>query len=536
MSSFPTYFLKCGPLKRRKQPQTVPGTVNVPLGYRLHERCDCKILPLPESFEHFEEERRREYEHLIKILDFEEQTNRRIRKKKVWQRVQQGLAEHEDEVNERRDRLRELLLREQMNLTREVVYQAQHGDDARMDEMRQRNAELRREQEEQRLAIVAAKRMQQYLEQCPEAREKIAKRSTVQAKMGNLAQIADNEAKKRAEKELDNLWHELMLKEVEMKKEREVEEAKNRCVIEQTNLSTLAKQMAGKLALKEHKKQVQQEDKEYMEQLMKKFREEELKRLEKEREDREKLKKDLQDQILVAKRQLAERARHEQEIDRLRQTLAEEELARERSKIQETSAALRKELLAYLQYLEDLRKEEAKRNIEVDRIVQQWMKDSADERDLAKKKFKEFQQRNLQEVLRAREEQLKIKCEREKQEMEQRRLEKEALEMDIELNAKLAAHAKELKKKKMLCYRGELEEQWRQTDEARRREKQEDIERVKLEELRQQQEYEKLTDELLNASENIVPHPFKILLKQCAARYAAEKEGHCYCPPPLSEQ
>lgn len=439
-------------------------------------------------------------------------------------------------MEERRGRLRELLLREQMSLTREVVDQAQHGDDARMDEMRERSEQLRKQQEEQRLAVVAAKRMQQYLAQCPEFRQRILKKFAIDAKMGNLAQMADNEAKKRAEKELDGLWHELMLKDVEMKKEREIEEMKNRCLIEQSNVSTLAKQIAGKLALEEQRKEVEREDREYIEQMLKKLREEDARKLEEERRKRETLKKELQDQILIAKRQLAERARQEAEMDRLRQTLAEEELAKERSKIKESSAALRKELLSYLEYLEELRKEEARRNIELDRTVEQWMKDAAAKRDLAKKKMKEAKQKSLQEMLRSLEEQLKIKCDREKQEMEERRLEKEALEKEIELNAKLAARAKEEARNKMLCYGKELEDQWTQISEARRRERAEEIEKIRLEELKQQEEYQKLTEELLNASENITPHPFKILLKQCAARYAAEKEGHCYCPPPLPEE
>ncbi|XP_076246468.1 uncharacterized protein LOC143186644 [Calliopsis andreniformis] len=443
------------------------------------------------------------------------------------------MSAYEEGVNTRREKLREILLREEMGLTREVVDQAQHGDDARMDEMRQRKEELHKEQEEQRLALVAAKRMQQYLAQVPEIRQKLVKKSTVEAKLGNLAQMADNEAKRQADKELDRLWHELMLKDVEAKKEREVEEAKKRCLVQQETLTTLAKQMAGKLALEEQKKQLLKEDMEYMEQVREMLRKEELERLEKERQNRENLKRDLQEQILLAKRRLAEQAQKEKEMEQLQLILDAQEMAKEQSKIQETSAALRRELLAYLQYLEDLRKEEVRRNVEVDRIVEQAMKDASLRRDLAVKEFKEARQRGLQEVLRGLEEQLRLKSEKEKEELEQRRLEKEALEKEMELEAKLAANAKEEAKCRRLCYRKELEEQWKLADEARRQAAGED-EKFRLEEEKRQEEYQKLTEELLKASENITPHPFKILLKECAARYAAEKEGHCYCPPPLN--
>lgn len=446
-----------------------------------------------------------------------------------------GLAAYEEGVNARREKLREILLREQVSLTREVVDQAQHGDDARMDEMREKTGKLRKQQEEQRLALVAAKRMQQYLAQVPEIREKLVKKRTVEAKLGNVAQMADNEAKRLAEKELDTMWHELMLKEVQGKMERDVEEAKKRCLVQQETVTTLAKQMAGKMAFEEQKKQLLKEDIEYMEQVRELLRQEELERMEKERQKRENLKRDLQEQILFAKRRLAEQAQKETEMEQLQLILNAHELEKEQSKIHATSTALRKELLAHLQYLEDLRNEEARRNLEVDRIVEQAMKDASARRNRTVKEFKESRQRGLQEVLRGREEQLKIKSEKEKEELEQRRLEKEALEKEMELEAKLAARVKEEAKCRRLCYKKELEEQRRLADEARRRAAEEN-ERFHLEEEKRQEEYQKLTEELLKASENITPHPFKILLKECAARYAAEKEGHCYCPPPLDDE
>ncbi|XP_017876446.1 trichohyalin-like [Ceratina calcarata] len=534
MSFFPLDDIRCGPIRSRKHPQDVIGTANTPWGYRVKERTKCSLVKLPPSFEHYDEEKRREIEQLEKILDFVEHTNRRIKKKKIKQRVQQGLAEYEDTVNTRREKLREILLKEEMGLIHEVIYQAQHGDDARMDEIRRRTEEIRKEQEEQRLALVAAKRMQQYLLQCVEVREKLSKKSTIEAKQSNLAQMADNEAKRQAEKELEGMWHQLMLKEVEAKKEREVEEAKRRILVQESDMSILANQVAGKLALEEQKKQVTQEDAEHLKRLLEEFHQEELRKFEIERENREKLKKELQEQILIAKRKLAEESRHEAEMDRMREMIAAEELAKEQASIKESSAALRKELLAFIEYLEELRKEEAKREVEMDRIIEESLKCVSYRRDQAVRKFKQAREKIMRDVLEGREEQMKLKGEREEEEQRQRRLEKEMLEAEIESEAKLAAHAKEERKNKMLRYRKELEDQWKWTEDKRRQELETD-KKMYLEELKRQEEYQKLTDELLNASENITPHPFKILLRECAARYAAEKEGRCYCPPPLVE-
>ncbi|XP_076228619.1 cilia- and flagella-associated protein 53 [Nomia melanderi] len=446
-----------------------------------------------------------------------------------------GLAAHEDTVNERRQKLREVLLREQMSLTREVVDQAQHGDDARMDEMRERTEQLRKQQEEQRLALVAAKRMQQYLARCPEIREQMAKKYTVEVKESNLIQMAENEAKRRENEEIEKLWHNLMLRDVEAKKEREVEEAKTRCLGGREVVMTLEKQIAGKLALEEQKKQIQEEDREYVACLKEEMRKEELERLENERRKRDALKKELQGQVLGAKRRLAEKARREAEMDRLRDTLAAAELAKEKSKIKESSVVLRRELLAYLQYLEDVRKEEAMRDVAVDRIIEESAKEANARRDLAVKQFKEARKRVLQDVLRGRDEQMELQRQRERDEEEKRRLEREEMEKAIETEAKLTIYARQEDKDRKLRYKRDLEEQRKCADDCRRREA-EGTEKWYREEAKRREEDLKLTDELLTASEDITPHPFKVLLKQCAARYAAEKEGQCYCPPPLSAE
>lgn len=84
---------QCGPLKPRKHPTVAIGSLNAPWGYRLRERSGCKTVKIPESYEEHRLQKEREYEHLTKILEFENQTNSKIKKKSVWQRVQQGTSE-----------------------------------------------------------------------------------------------------------------------------------------------------------------------------------------------------------------------------------------------------------------------------------------------------------------------------------------------------------------------------------------------------------------------------------------------------------
>ncbi|XP_015173028.1 PREDICTED: trichoplein keratin filament-binding protein-like [Polistes dominula] len=449
------------------------------------------------------------------------------------------MAEYEESINVRRDKLRDLILKEEMELTREIIEQAQHGNDFRMEEMREETERLRRQQEEERLALLATKRMQQYIERHSELRTQLTKRFTKEAKSCNLVQMAENEAKRRAENELEELWHELMLREIKAKEDREIEEAKKRFHQQQDALTTLAKQVAGKLALEEEEKRVRKEEREYLEQLWENVRKEETKKLETERKKREALKKELEEQASRAKRILIERAKEEAKIDETLNDLAKEELEREKQAVKESSIALRQELLAYLKYLEELREEEAKRNLEVDKIIEESMKDANARRDLAVKRFKEMRERNLREVLLGREEQLRLK--KESMEREKRSIENEKilLEKEIETNAKLSAIMKEEERKKMICYGKDLKEQQKYYEIVRAREREED-EKIYQDGLKREEEYQKLNEVLLKATENIArPHPFNLLLKEYETRHRCQlvlekpEEVLSYCPPSL---
>lgn len=425
------------------------------------------------------------------------------------------------------------MLNEETNLTREIVEEAQRGNDARLEEMRTRTEELRKRRGEEQEALIAAKRMQQYLASCPEVKQTLSKRAAVEAKQCNIAQMVDNEAKRSEEEELDALWHQIMLKELETKKREEAEESAKRTSAQQEAVSMLAKQLADKLALEDERKRIKNNERAKLEQLWEDVRQAERRNLETERWKREKLKSELEEQILMTKRFLAERAREEAAADRAFRMLAEKEVATEKARARKDVTVLRMELLAYLKYLEDLRQEEAKRNLEVDAIVRQSYEDAEARRRLALKKFKEARERGIQEVLRGREEQLRMKREAQEEERRLKIEEKEAVEKQIEMNTNLAAVEQEKMRQRTLRYRLDLEEQWQEVEATRRRELEEDR-RQNAETKRRADEYQRLTNELLNASENITPHPFKVLLQQCAARHAAEREGRSYCPPALT--
>lgn len=413
---------------------------------------------------------------------------------------------------------------------REIEEVAQRDERARFEEQLARMEELRKRHEEEHEATVAAKQMQRYLASCPDIKQELSRRSVIDAQRCNAAQMVNNEARRLAEKELDAVWHEIMLRESEAERQKETEESERRTLAQQETLSTLAGQVADKLTLEGEKKRVERDEQEHLERLCEDMRRAELRNLEMERQKREKLKGELEEQILTAKKFLAERAREEAMVDCAFRTLAEDELAREKARAKQDTAALRAELDSYLKYLKDLQQEEVKRDLEMEAIVRQSHENIETRRELALKKFKETRRRAAQEVLRGREEQLKARQEAEERERRLKMGEREALERQIEMDADLTAMEQKESRQKALRYGLELKEQRRCIETTRRHELEEERRYHRAEMKRQTEEYQRLADELLNVSESITPHPFKALLKESLK----EKEGRCYCPPTLT--
>ncbi|XP_029159006.1 LOW QUALITY PROTEIN: trichohyalin-like [Nylanderia fulva] len=445
------------------------------------------------------------------------------------------MSAYEENLERRREKLRDLVWSEETRYSKELAEETRKAEDSRLEGMRARTQELWKQREEAREATVAAKRMQQYLATCPDVKLELSRRRAIDAKRCNVTQIADNEAKRSAERDLDQLWHQLMLRELEAKKREETKESERRALAKRETSLALSRQLEDRLVLvEEEKKRVLQDEREQLERLWDEVRQAELRNLEAERQKREILKRDLEEQILTAKRLLVERAREEAAVDRGFRRLVEEDLAREKAETKRNTAALRAELLAYLGYLEDLRQEEARRNLEVEVIIEQSHEDIQARRELAMKRFKEARQRVAQEVLRGREEQLRVKREAEEEDRRLKVEEREAVKKRVQMDANLMATEKEENRQRALCYGLELQEQHRSVQETKLRESEEDRRYHREEATRRADEYQRLTEELLKASENITPHPFKVLLKECAERRAAERERHHYCPPVLT--
>ncbi|XP_032685281.1 trichohyalin-like [Odontomachus brunneus] len=534
----PSPIIHCDLPKTRRYPFDVPGTANISYGHKLAGHADRRVAKhhvnsgrsILECAEEQPEDKR-DYEQVLKIVEFEKETDRKIKSKILRQRAQQGVSAYEESLRTRRERLCDLVVNEESSLTRELAEEARRAEDAQFEEMRVTTEELRKQQEQARKALVAAKRTQQYLASCQTVQQKYSRGCTINVKRSNVAQIADNEAKRSAEKELEELWHRAMQRQLETERLKETRESTKRASAQREVACTLAKQVAEKKsALEQERRLLQKSELEQLEQLQEELRLAESRDLQLRQQKREQLKRDIEEDILVAGQRHAERAREEAAANR---ASAEGEIIKER--LTKNPATLRTESMAYAGYLEDLRRDEARREREVEAAIERSREDAEARCDLTRRKLKEARERSLQEVLRGREEQVRARRDAEAAERRLKMQEREVLERQIESDANLAAMKRRESRQKAYRYGLELKEQ----QEQRRQRLGEEERRRELEEVKRQTDEEdrmRLVQETWSASGKITRNPLRA--PSCSPfkeRHAAHaSEGHCCCPQVLS--
>lgn len=434
------------------------------------------------------------------------------------------MSAYEESLRARRERLCDLVLNEESSLTRELAEEARRAEDARFEEMRAITEELRKQQEQERGTLVAVKRTQQYLASCQTVKEEYSKECAINAKRGNVAQIASNEAKRSAEKELEELWHRAMQRQLETEKLRETQESAKRATAQREVATTLVKQVAEKLALEEEeRKRHQRSELEQLERLREESRLVESRDLQLRRQKQERLKREIEEEILAVQRQREKRAREEAAANR---ASAQGEMLNERSP-RNAAATLRTESMAYVRYLEDLRRDKVEREREVEAAIVRSHEDAEARRELARRQLEEARERSLQEVLRGREEQVRARRDAEAAEQRLKMKEREALERQIESDANLTAMERRESRQKAYRYGLELKEQ-------QERQKQQQRRLVEAERHRESEEVKKWEDRMRLAEEMraTLRVPSRRPFEECqAARHAPPREGRCCCPP-----
>ncbi|NWT19316.1 CFA53 protein, partial [Vireo altiloquus] len=278
----------------------------------------------------------------------------RAAERKVWATVQQYL----EEIDVRRDRLRDFLEAEESRYFAEVKALVQEKEQDKEAKMKEQAKLLREKREQERLQVVAEKREQQFRNQCEEYRIHRKKRSEKELGDYQLAQQTLKEMLRKEEKMQEQKLEEICEKEL-LAKDQEMElKAEEVAARIREMMDVRDAQVAVHDARREEEKQLIKKEAERLE--------EELHQLRKENEELERKRQHQQKESreiwLKAARDKKNRLDAEKQSElAVEKKILEEDFQdpdREYEKIKKKKQVLLKEQLTYMEHMaEELRKE-----------------------------------------------------------------------------------------------------------------------------------------------------------------------------------
>ncbi|XP_053859353.1 cilia- and flagella-associated protein 53 [Vidua macroura] len=314
------------------------------------------------------EEKQREQERVLRVFrhyrnvcDWHKSGEDKWMHRAAERKVQATLQQYLQEIEARRERLRDFLEAEESRHLAEVNALDEEKAQHREVKMKEQAKLLREKREQERLQVVAEKREQQFRNRCHEYREHCKKQSEKELGDCQLAQQTLKEILKKEEKMQERKLEEICEKEL-LAKDQEAElKAQEVAARIQEMVDVREAQVAVHAARREEKKQEIRQDAEKLQ--------EELHQLRKENEDLERKKRHQQKECReIWLKAVQDRQKH---LDAEKQIqLAEEKVIlendfqdpeKEYAKIRNKKQTLLKEQLTYLDHLtEQLRREKEK--------------------------------------------------------------------------------------------------------------------------------------------------------------------------------
>merc|ERR1719369_1616222 len=365
--------------------------------------------------------------------DWQIRTGNIIRTNRIRRKVNEKLFEAELRLEERRNALSALLLREEEEYAKELeVHFRGESLIERQAKMRQRAKELAEKRESERLKIVNEKNEQQWRQECVELRPVLSRRHQDQVCAARKHQIETKAMIAAEKRHEDDLYAELWKQDEQVKAAREVAETAEQLKRNQDTLDILRIQVAAKEAQREAAKRVIEQEAELM------SHERELRRRE------EEFKANEQSMAQQSYRRELERNR----IARLKRELRlkEEEQQLEKKILEEASRALNDEATftaelrdtriqyenQYREYIRQLRLEERERERQLDF---HYMEDQRREWELRDKKQKQQNDARaalMRRVYEIRDEQIKFREAETQREIQEAQEERNRILQDVQ--------------------------------------------------------------------------------------------------------
>ncbi|GLV39792.1 hypothetical protein CBL_08142 [Carabus blaptoides fortunei] len=425
-------------------------------------------------------------------------------------RVNKKMKEYEDSIDGRRKKLADLMWTEEREQIKEVVDDAQRGEDDMLLKMKIRTQELRAQREAERLAIVKEKKLQQYLERCEEFRPIIANRRLLESKETQLIQMQDNQSRKQTERETEHMWYEILLKEIQAQTDRERQDDFNLRKRNADDKSVWDMQCKAKELQREDRIREIREDAIKMNTLKEVLIREEIADLDAKRRKRDLLYREAMLQMKENQESLAKKAQVEESYARTNARLVWEE--KQREKVSNEKERMKQEMHQYRDYIARLDQERREEEKRLNELVEQELKEIQKKQDAARCKYDKARQALKETVMNERKEQLEYRRQEAEEQLNMKQAENQLIQMAYDQNERMRA---EYARQQLLTakqYGDDLKKQIEYSKLLKEREK-EELENKILQGKAEEEEYK---NTLLRIMKNDVKiseeHPFRRVL------------------------
>lgn len=390
--------------------------------------------------------------------EWEKATDKRIKSNTIARRVEKLMQRGTFSLEDRRERLKEMLLAEEQQYIEEMEAKEETTLE-RQAKMRERAKFLKEKREQERLKLVEEKLDQRWRDNCEELRSTLSQRHQDEVFVERHEQLKMKEEKKKKELEVDKFYADLWAEDIQIKSMREEQTAREQMERNRETLKVLQVQIAACEKQREDEEKLKEMEAQWLKEEAK-LRAEEEKWLQEEKLRKQKAAKRSREVSIRLKKE--KEAKEKQEELALDMKILEKLLDDTRNEVKEETQRkreMREENLRFMQYCAMNRKEDEEREKELERIVNEEVEKKWAQTIKQYKMERDARQKLLANVMKSREQQIEERKRISEKEQEAEIAERDALLAAIEEHKRLEADNQERIKNRNIGYQRDLDMQ-----------------------------------------------------------------------------
>lgn len=390
--------------------------------------------------------------------EWEKATDKRIKSNTIVRRVEKLMQRGTFSLEDRRERLKEMLLAEEQQYIEEMEAKEETTLE-RQAKMRERAKFLKEKREQERLKLVEEKLDQRWRDNCEELRSTLSQRHQDEVFVERHEQLKMKEEKKKKELEVDKFYADLWAEDIQIKSMREEQTAREQIERNRETLKVLQVQIAACEKQREDEEKLKEMEAQWLKEEAK-LRAEEEKWLQEEKLRKQKAAKRSREVSIRLKKE--KEAKEKQEELALDMKILEKLLDDTRNEVKEETQRkreMREENLRFMQYCAMNRKEDEEREKELERIVNEEVEKKWAQTIKQYKMERDARQKLLANVMKSREQQIEERKRIAEKEQEAEIAERDALLAAIEEHKRLEAENQERIKNRNIGYQRDLDMQ-----------------------------------------------------------------------------